>query len=78
MDAQDLNVWDGRQRLDDRGEAARRQHQRIATGQDHLADRGVCGEPVVGRLQFGFGQQAAIWADMLAAEAEAAIDGTDQ
>ena len=57
---------------------ARRQHQRIAAGQDHLADRRVGGEPRVGRLQLRLGQQAAVRADMLAAEAEAAIDRADQ
>ena len=39
---------------------------------------GRCGEPVVCRLQFGFGQQAAVRADVLAAEAEAAINRADQ
>ena len=78
VDAQDLDMRDRRQRRDDRGEPARRQHQRIAAGQDDLADRWMRGEPVVCRLQLGLGQQAAVRSDMLAAEAEAAIDRTDQ
>ena len=63
---------------DDAAQAPWRQHQGVAAGQDDLLDCGVVVEPRVGGLQFGVGQQAAVGADVFAAEAEAAIDRADQ
>ena len=55
-------------------QAAGREDQRVAAGEDDFADFRVGGDIGVGGGQFGIAQQAAIGADLFAAEAEAAID----
>ena len=79
VDADDLDMRDRRQRRDDLAEPARRQHQRIAAGQDHLADRRAGARASRRRrASSASGQHAAVRADMLAAETEAAIDRADE
>ena len=59
-------------------EPARRQHQRIAAGQDHLPDFRVRAD-IIERRRVGLVRQRVLLAgsDHLAAEAEAAIDRAD-
>ena len=78
VDTDRLDVRHRAERGDDLGQAPRRQHQRVPAGQDDLGHGGVVGEPGVGSLQFGLGQQAAVGADMFAAEAEPAVNRADQ
>ena len=57
------------------GQPARREHQRIAAGQDHLPDRRVGGDVGEGGVQLGGRQRRGLAGpDHLAAEAEAAVD----
>ncbi len=78
VDANDLDVFDGRKRRHYRAQAARRQHQRIAAGKDHLPDRRIVADVIEGAIErraakrFGF-----VGPDPLAAETEAAIDSAD-
>ncbi len=78
MDAQRLDMGEGVERCEDRAEPAWREHQRVAAGQDDLSDIGVLAQPGAGGVEFLRRQQATIGADLLAAEAEAAIDRADQ
>ena len=77
MDADHADMVDGVERRDQLGQPPRRQHQRIAAGQDHFPDLrprldvGDGGVELVGR------QRLAARPDLLAAEAEAAIDRAD-
>ncbi len=76
VQADDLHMVDAAQPLHDRAEPARREHQRIAAGEDHLPDLRVGGDVAEGNLQ-RLGRQwlAGHGPDHLAAEAEAAVDG---
>src|SRR5713226_8430228 len=68
---------DAVERRDDAGEAARRQHEGIAAGEDDLPDlrpRAYVGEC---RRQLGSRERLAARPHSLAAEAEAAIDWAD-
>jgi hypothetical protein len=76
--AQGLDMRDRRQRRDDLAQPAWRKQQRIAAAQDHLADRRAGAQPVVRGLQLDGAQQPAVRADLLAAEAEAAIHRAGQ
>ena len=69
-------MLDRGERLDDRGEPPRREHQRIAAGEDHLPDFGM-GADIVERRGELHARQRAPAPDHLAAEAEAAIDRAD-
>ncbi len=75
MKSNHLNMIDAGQSLHDRCNAPRREHERIAPGEDHFPDvrtRGDIGESGVQRLaRQRFGPS---WPYHLAAETEAAID----
>jgi len=74
VDADDGDVADGIEGRDQRRQPAWRQHQRVAAGQDHFPDFGVCADVVERRVQFGVAQRLAAWPYFFSAEAEAAID----
>ncbi len=61
----------------DGGEPARRQQEGIAAGDDDLPDRRPGADIVERRFELGRGQALALRPDLLAAEAEAAIDRAD-
>jgi hypothetical protein len=75
VEAHDLDVVDGRQPPAQVAQAARRQHQRVAAGDDHLPDLRVGGDVGEGGVQL-FRRQVGqpLGPDHLAAEAEPAID----
>ena len=78
VDADDLDVIDGGQARHDLGKPARRQHQGIAAGQDHLPD--FCVTADIGEcIAIGGVRQRGRLArpDHLAAKAEPAIDRAD-
>src|SRR3989442_13335596 len=76
MNADDLDVFDRRQRIRELLEAARREHERIAAGDDHLpnfamrADIGDRGIELCAR-------EGVCASNHFAAETKAAIRGTD-
>ena len=78
VDAEQLDVGDGGEGGEDGGKAAGGEHERVAAGEDDLADGGAGAEPGVGGVELGVGEEAAFGADVLPAEAEAAIDGADE
>ena len=74
--ADDLHMRHRRQRLDDLAEPPRRQHQRIAAGEDDLPDFGMRADVVERRVELGARERGPA-PDHLAAEAEPAIDRAD-
>jgi hypothetical protein len=73
-DADMLRRIEGRDQL---AEPARRHHQRIAAGQDHLPDLATLANVGERSLELVRRQRLAARADLLAAKAEAAIDRAD-
>ena len=63
---------------DQRGQAARRQEERVAAGNNDLPNLGMLLDIGQGALEIGRGEQPLALPDLLAAEAEAAIDRADQ
>lgn len=62
----------------DRAHAPRRKHERIAAREDDFAEFRPRLDIAIGTLKLRFREQAAVRPDMLAPEAEAAIDRADQ
>ena len=77
VQAHDRHVRDRGQRVHQLGQPPRRQHQRIAAGQDHFPDFGPRADIGQCRRQLPRRQRLAARPDLLAAEAETAIDRTD-
>ena len=78
MDAEEFEVWDGVEGLEEGVEAAGGEHEGVAAGEDDFADFGAGGDVVQGGLELGLGEDSAAGADVFAAEAEAAVYGAEK
>ncbi len=78
MKADDGKVRDRFEAADDRGDPARRQQERVAAGDDDLPDLGMLRDIAEGAVERRRREQSVALADLLAAEAEAAIDRADE
>ena len=77
VDADDFDMVDGRKPRHHVLDPARRQHQRIAAGEDDLPDVGTRGDVIDRGVELFRGQWLGARTDHLAAEAEAAVDRAD-
>src|SRR5262249_35808936 len=78
VETDDLDVIDPVERRDQPGDPARRQHKRVAAGDDDLPDLGPAADIGEGAFERGAPEPRAARADLLAAEAIAAIDRADE